>query len=473
MRAGTAYDAVVIGAGPNGLAAAVTLARAGRSVVVYEARETVGGGCRTAELTLPGFRHDVCSAIHPLALGSPFFRTVPFARLGVEWCEPPLPLAHPLGDGAAVLARSVEETAKSLGSDAGAYTRMMAPLVAGWEGTADAILGPLRVPRHPLALARFGLRAIQPAAWMARRMFRGAAARALFAGMSAHSFLRLEQPPSAAFGLVLGVLGHASGWPLPRGGSQAIADALAAYLKEMGGQIVTATPIDSLDQLPSSRAVLFDTSTRDLLRIAGERLPERYRRQLQRYRYGPGVCKVDYALDGPVPWRAADCARAGTVHVGGTLEEIAAAERAVWHGEHPERPFVLVAQQSLFDPTRAPTGMHTLWTYCHVPAGSTVDMSARIEAQIERFAPGFRDRILARCVCTAAQLERYDANAVGGDVNGGVADLWQLFTRPAPRLDPYRTPDPGIYLCSAATPPGGGVHGMCGYWAAHSALRRI
>ncbi len=471
-----AYDAIVVGSGPNGLAAAITLARAGRSVRVYEAKATVGGGARSMELTLPGFLHDVCSAIHPLGIGSPFFRSLPLEQYGLQWIQPSAPLAHPFDDGtAAILERSIEATGAGLGLDARAYQELMAPLVAHWDILADALLGPLRLQmiRHPLIMAEFGLKAIRSSQKLARSLFKGEPARALFAGMSAHSMLPLEQPPSAAFGLVLGILGHVVGWPVPRGGSQKIAGALAAYLRSLGGEIVTDTEIKSLDALPAARAILFDVTPRQLLSIAGEHLPGRYRRKLQGYRYGPGVFKVDFALDGPVPWKALECERAGTVHVGGTLEEIAAAERAVWKGEYPENPFVIVAQQSLFDPARAPEGKQTLWAYCHVPNGSTFDMTGRIEAQIERFAPGFRARILARHIMNPAELERYNANDIGGDINGGVQDLRQLFTRPTARLVPYSTPAKGIYLCSSSTPPGGGVHGMCGYFAAQAALHEV
>ncbi len=465
------YDAVVVGAGPNGLAAAITLARAGRSVLVVEAAPTVGGGTRTKELTLPGFLHDVCSAVHPLGLGSPFFRDLPLGQFGLEWIHPDLPLAHPLGgDQAAVLHRSVAATAAGLGRDGAAYRRLMGPLVRDWPKISPLVLGPLRIPRHPLAALRFGIPALLPADLLARLVFREAPARALFGGMAAHAMLPLSEPPSAAFGLVLGILAHAVGWPIPRGGSQAIADALAAYLRTLGGTIVTGERVESLDQLPPARAVLCDITPRQLLRIAGDRLPAGYRRQLGRFRYGPGVFKVDYALDGSVPWTAAACRRAGTVHVAGPLPEIVASERAVGRGRYPARPYVLVVQSSLFDPTRAPDGLQTLWTYCHVPSGGTTDMTARIEAQIERFAPGFRDRILARHVMGPQAMECYNANYVGGDINGGRAGLRQLFTRPTPSLNPYATPVPGLYLCSSSTPPGGGVHGMCGYYAAQAAL---
>lgn len=472
------YDAVVIGAGPNGLAAAITLARAGRSVLVLEARETVGGGTRSAELTLPGFVSDVCSAIHPLGAWSPLFRSLPLGDYGLDWIQPPLALAHPLDGGStAILDRSIANTAAALGRDAIAYGRLIAPLAARWDAIADGALGPLRPlhqlahPLASLALARFGLSAIRSAKGLADRRFRGEQARALFAGMAAHAMLPLEQPPSAAAGLVLGITGHVVGWPFPRGGSQRIAIALAAYLRSLGGEVITGTEITSLDAVPPARVVLCDVTPRQLCAIASERLPPSYAQRLARYRYGPGVFKVDYALDGPIPWMAEACRQAGTVHVGGTLEEIASAERAVWRGVASEHPFVLVAQQSLFDPTRAPAGKQVAWTYCHVPHGAAIDMTTRIEAQIERFAPGFRERILARHIRTPADLERYNANYVGGDINGGVQDLRQLFTRPVARVVPYSTPVPGLYICSSSTPPGGGVHGMCGYYAALAALR--
>lgn len=465
------YDAIITGSGPNGLAAAITLARAGRSVLVLEAEETIGGGTRSAELTLPGFVHDICSAIHPLAVASSFFRSLPSGDIHLEWVHPPAALAHPLDDGTAVtLERSIAATASGLGPDAAAYRRLITPLVDDWDELLSDILGPPRLPRHPLALARFGWYAIRPARGLAESRFSGERARALFAGLAAHSMLPLEEPVSAGFGLVLALLGHAVGWPLSRGGSQRIADTLADYLRSLGGEIVTGTRVISLEQLPDANTILLDVTPRQVIDIAGDRLPSRYRRQLARYRYGPGAFKIDWALDSPIPWRAKECERAATVHLGGTLAEIAASERAVWRGMHPERPFVLLTQPSLFDQSRAPAGKQTAWAYCHVPNGSTFDMTERIEAQIERFAPGFRDRVLERSVMPPAALERHNANYIGGDINGGVQDLLQLFTRPVPRLTPYATPVRGLYICSSSTPPGGGVHGMCGYFAARAAL---
>ena len=469
----SAKDAIVIGSGPNGLGAAITLAGAGRSVTVFEAQDTVGGGARSEKLTLPGFVHDVCSAVHPLAVSSPLFRSLPLERHGLAWVHPQLPLAHPLDGGtAAILHRSLDATAAALGPDEAAYRRLMSPLVRDWDKLVPQLLGPLlRVPRHPLAMARFGLRAARSARGLAERTFRDEPARALFAGLAAHSMLPLEQPLTASIGLFLGAAGHAVGWPFARGGSQAIADALADHLRSLGGEIVTGRSVDSLDDLPPADVFMLDVTPRQATRIAGSRLPDRYVRRLARYRYGPGAFKVDFALDAPIPWTAEACGRAGTVHVGGTLAEIAGAERAVAEGGHPDQPFVLVAQQSLFDPTRAPEGKHTAWAYCHVPNGSTVDMTDRIEAQIERFAPGFRERVLARRVTSPASFEQHNANYVGGDIAGGAHDGLQLLFGPALRPVPYSTPARGVYICSSSTPPGAGVHGMCGYFAARAALR--
>ena len=465
------YDAVVVGSGPNGLAAAVELARNGRSVAVLEAEDTVGGGTRSAELTLPGFVHDVGSAIHPLGYASPFFSTLPLDEHGLEWVHPPAPLAHPFDDGtAAVLERSVEETGETVGPDAAAYRSFMEPIVRDFDRIIDSLLGPPRLPRHPLALARFGLRALRSARGLAEDLFEGEKARGLFAGNAAHSFLPMEQAPSAAFGLVLSTVGHAAGWPFPKGGSQKIADALVSYLRSLGGEVYAGTRVRSVEEVPRARAVLFDVTPRQLLEISGHHFNGRYRRALGRYRYGPGVFKVDFALEGPIPWEAEGCGRAGTVHLGGTLDEISAGEAAVSRGEHPKRPFVLLAQQSLFDETRAPEDKHTVWAYCHVPNGSTVDMTERIEKQVERYAPGFRDRILAKSTMGPADLQHINSNHVGGDINGGLQDLRQLFTRPVVRLTPYSTPAGGLYICSSSTPPGGGVHGMCGFFAARAVL---
>lgn len=470
------HDAIVVGSGPNGLAAAIALARAGRSVRLVEGRDTVGGGLRTEELTLPGFRNDTCSAIHPLGVASPFLRSVPLAEHGVEWVHPPAPLAHPLDDGTAVvLGRSLEETADGLGYDGEAWLRLFRPLVAAADELVEGTLAGPRLPRHPLHMARFGRLALRSASGLARSRFRGERAQALFAGNAAHAMLPLEATATASFGLILALLGHAVGWPLPRGGSQSLADALASYLRSLGGEIEVGHQVTSLKELVVNHheLVLLDVTPRQFLALAGDRLSGRYRRALERYRYGPGVVKVDYALSGPVPWRAEACSQAGTVHLGGTLEEIAAAEADVAAGRLPGRPYVLVAQQSLFDPTRAPAGRHTLWAYTHVPNGSPLTDAtvAAIEGQLERYAPGFRDLVLGRSVLDPAALEARNPNYVGGDINGGSADLRQLFARPLARPSPYRTPIDGVYLCSSSTPPGGGVHGMCGYHAARAALR--
>jgi phytoene dehydrogenase-like protein len=466
-----AYDAVVVGAGPNGLAAACVLARAGQRVLLVEARAQAGGGVSSGELTLPGFTHDLGSAVHPFGVASPVFRSLELHRYGLRWVHPPAPLVHPLDGGRAVsLERSVAATAAGLGRDGAAYSRLVAPLARWWERIQPLVVDPLRFPAHPFAAARFGLRALWPVTLLARALFRDEPARALLAGLGGHSFLPLEAPLSGAPALVLGALGHAVGWPLPRGGAQAVADALVACLHAHGGAVRTGWRVTHLDELPPARAYLLDVTPRQLLAIAGDRLPAGYRRALGRFRHGPGVFKLDYALDGPVPWANGACARAATLHLGGTLEEIAASERAPARGQHPARPYVLLVQPTLFDPARAPAGRHTLWAYCHVPAGSTTDMTAAVEAQIERFAPGFRERILARSAMTCADMEAWNANLVGGDISGGLTDWRQLLTRPTLSLHPHRTPARGVYLCSSSTPPGPGVHGMCGAHAAAAVL---
>ena len=448
------------------------MARAGRSVLVREAQDTVGGGVRSAELTLPGFVHDVCSSIHPFVPGSPFFRTVPLAEHGVEMVESPAVVAHPFDDGtAAVLERSIDETAAQLGEDAGAYRRLMAPLAREWDKLEEAVMAPLiGLPRHPLALARFSLPALRSADGLARSTFRTERARALFAGCAAHSMVPLTRMATASFGLVLALSGHLFGWPFPRGGAQAITDAAVSYLKTLGGEVEADAPVRSLAELPAARTVLCDVTPAAFVRLAGERLSGRYRDRLLSYRRGPGAFKLDYALDGPIPWRAEECARAATVHLGATLDDLVASEEAPWRSAHAERPFVLLAQHSLFDPTRAPEGKHTAWAYCHLPNGSARDMTDRIERQIERFAPGFRDLVIRRSALPPRELERRNENLVGGDINGGAADLRQLLIRPTLAASPHATPLDGVYLCSASTPPGGGVHGMCGYLAARLAL---
>ena len=471
----TDYDAVVIGSGPNGLAAAITLARCACSVLVLEANGVLGGGVRSAESTLPGFVHDLCSAIHPLALVSPFFATLPLERYGLAWLQPEISLAHPFDDGAAACLRhSIDETTAAFASDGEAYRRLMAPLVSEWEDVVAEVLQPLlHVPRKVGALTRFGVRAIWPATILAKTWFKTEQVRALFAGIAAHSLLPLEAVASAAFGVMLGMISHVAGWPLPRGGAQSLSNALGDYFNELGGKIETNARVRRLSDLPSARAILFDVTPWQFLQIAGEVLPGGYRRRLQKFKHAPAVFKIDYALSRPVPWKAEQCRGAGTVHLGGTLNEIANAEHAVASGNIPERPFVLVAQPSIFDRTRAPDNMHTLWTYCHLPYGATFDMSARIEGQIERFAPGFRSHVLARKVSGPGDLEKSNANLVGGDINGGASNLRQLIARPILSSVPYRTPLRGVYLCSSSTPPGGGVHGMCGYHAARAALRDL
>lgn len=467
------YDAVVVGAGPNGLAAGITLARAGRSVLVVEAADTIGGGTRSAEVTEPGFVHDICSAVHPLLMGSPFFRDQPLVSHGLHLAHPLTPLAHPLDDGtAAVMDQDVKGTASALGADGPAYERLMAPLARNADAIVDAVLRAPSIPHHPFKAVGFGLHNLHTAAGLAQSKFKGAHARALHAGIAAHAMLPLDRLPTAGVGLFLGLLGHAYGWPVVRGGSQRIADALGAELMSLGGDIKTGWRVERFEELPAADVVLFDLTPRQVLAIAGDRFPGRYRRRLERFRYGAGVFKIDWALDGPVPWTAEACHDAGTVHIGGTLPEVAAAEDAVAKGRHPDRPFVLFAQPDVADLSRSPEGKSTAWGYCHVPAGSTVDMTTAIEDQVERFAPGFRDRIIGRSVMGPAAMETHNANYIGGDINGGVQDLRQLFTRPVARWPIYSTPDPSIWLCSSSTPPGGGVHGMCGRNAAEAVLRR-
>jgi phytoene dehydrogenase-like protein len=467
----TNVDAIVIGSGPNGLAAAIELARAGLKVRVYEANQTIGGGARSGELTLPGFKHDLCSAVHPLAAGSPYFSKLPLHKYGWEFIQPPIALAHPFDDGtAAVLDRSLDITSKNLGRDQRAYHQLITPFVERWSTLAEDLLGPPRFPRHPLTTARFGIHAIRSAKGFAESKFREDKTRALFAGLAAHSFLSLDRLATAAFGLVLGVLAHVNGWPIAKGGSQSISNALAAYFKDLGGEIVTNRRVQSLSELPATKAALCDVTPRQLLSLAGESLPSAFGHRLTRYTYGPAAFKIDWALSDPVPWKASECSKAATIHLGGSFSEILLSEKLATSGQHAEKPFMILAQPSLFDSTRAPEGKHTLWAYCHVPNSSTVDMTERMENQIERFAPGFRDCILARTVTTPALLEQHNANLIGGDINGGSQHLAQMFTRPTARL--YSTPVKGLYLCSSSTPPGGGVHGLCGYNAARVALRK-
>jgi phytoene dehydrogenase-like protein len=461
---------VVVGAGPNGLAAAIVAAQAGFTVEVFEAEADPGGAARTLPLTLPGFLHDFGSAVHPMAAASPFFQSLPLRAHGLDWIHAPTPLAHPLDDGSAVtLERDLEVTAKRLGPDSSAWRDLFRPLAAQWNDLAAEILQPIvHLPRHPWLLAQFGLRALMPATKFANFYFREAKSKALFAGMAAHSFLALDEPMSAAVGLVLGATAHAVGWPIPRGGAGAIAKALVAHLRSLNGTVTTSKRVEQLSALGGYRFALCDVTPRQLLRLSA--FPDSYTRQLQSYRYGAGVFKVDYAMSSPIPWKAHECARASTVHVGGSMEEVAASEKAVRSGQQSDKPFVLVSQPSLFDPSRAPAGKHVAWAYCHVPNGSTIDMLPRLEAQIERFAPGFRDCVIARRVWGPAELEARDANLVGGDINGGVADWRQLLLRPTWRQ--YATARPEVYLCSSSTPPGGGVHGMCGFNAATLAVQR-
>ena len=471
--------AIVIGSGPNGLSAAIVLAQAGVAVDVYEAETIPGGACRTLELTLPGFLHDFGSAVHPMAAGSPFFQSLPLEKYGFEWIYSPTPLAHPFPDGtAATLEQSVSHQATTLGEDGPAWKRLFEPLAAQWPNIRDAILRPFTpfsapIWKHPLLMARFGIPALLPATTLARTLFKGERARGLFSGLAAHSFLSLDAPLSASFGLVLGTVGHAVGWPIPRGGSQAITRALVAHLESLGGTLHLDHRVENIADLPPAGVIIGDITPKQLLALAGRRFTPAYRRKLRMYRYGPAAFKIDYALNAPIPWKAQECLRAATVHVGGSMDEIAASERAMARGRAVGKPFLLVAQPSLFDDSRVPGGSssHTAWVYCHVPNGSAIDMLAAIEAQLERFAPGFRDCILAKNVLTPAGLQSMDANLIGGDINGGAMDAAQFVLRPTRRF--YKTSAPGIFLCSASTPPGGGVHGMCGHNAARDALRYL
>ncbi|MEO5683891.1 MAG: NAD(P)/FAD-dependent oxidoreductase [Chitinophagaceae bacterium] len=467
------YDAIVVGSGPNGLSAAITLQQAGLTVLLVEAKDTIGGGMRSAQLTLPGFNHDICSAIHPMAVLSPFFAGLPLRQHGLEYIYPGIAAAHPFDDGsAAAIQRNINHTAASLGKDGPAYLQLIGTTVHDWPKIGMDALSPLHFPKHPLLMARFGVHALQPATWLAKK-FETEKAKGLWAGMAAHAIQPLSNTATSAVGLVLMAAAHLKGWPLPKGGAMSIGNALASLFISLGGKIETNFYVRSLDQLPSAHAVLFDVTPRQLLKIAGHRFSTLYKWQLERYRYGMGVFKVDWALDAPIPFTNADCRLAGTVHIGNTFAEIASAEQQTSNGENPDKPFVLLAQQSLFDASRAPAGKHTAWAYCHTPSGSVKDMTAAIENQIERFAPGFRDRILAKHTMNTAQIEQYNPNYVGGDINGGIADIRQLFTRPVLRRSPYTTSAKGIFICSSSTAPGGGVHGMCGHHAAKKVLKNI
>lgn len=468
------YDICIIGSGPNGLAAASVLAGSGLSVLILEASDTIGGGLRTKELTLPGFHHDVCSAAHPMGILSPYLKTLPLEKHGLKWIEPEASVAHPLdGESAVLLKLSLEETAKELGKDKRSYIKLLSPFLKNPEGLLSDALAPLGVPKHPFLLARFGLLGLQPAKSLANSWFKEERAKALFAGCAGHAIFPLEKFLSGALGLLFSLTGHVRSWPVVEGGSAMIARSLESYLKGLGVKIQTNYKVSSLAQLPKTKAVLFDTSPDQLGSVAGNTLSSSYIQRISSYKYGPGVFKMDWALDGPIPWKDPNCLKASTVHVGGKLSEIASAESEVWSGKHPDRPYMLVVQQSQFDPTRAPNGKHTGYAYCHVPSGSTKDMTEILENQIERFAPGFKDRILARHSMNTKDFYSYNLNYVGGAITGGAADLPQAFFRPIARMNPYTTPNPHIYICSASTPPGGGVHGMCGYYAAKTVLKKI
>ena len=466
------YDAVIIGSGPNGVSAATVLAQKGLKVLMVEAKETVGGGCRSAELTLPGFVHDICSSIHPLGLGSPYWRTLELEKHGLRWIHPTACYAHPLDTGeAGVVYRSIEATALTLGRDGQAYIDLMYSLNPHWELVCEAVLNPLKMFRHPIQLGLFGAKALLSAQCLVDTYFQDEAARALIAGVCAHSELPFTAPASASFGLVLGATAHILGWPMPEGGAQKLINALVSYYEGLGGEVVTDCPVASLSELPDARIILCDISPKQLVAIAGDKLPSGYANQLLSYTYGPGVFKLDHALAGPIPWTNPECSKAGTVHLGGSFEELAESERNCWKGRISQHPYVLLVQNANFDRSRAPQGKYTSWAYCHVTNGSKYDMTPYIENQIERFAPGFKDLILARHTLSPSTIENYNANYIGGDINGGAFILSQLLTRPVIRAIPYATPVKGLYLCSASTPPGGGVHGMCGYYAAHAALR--
>jgi phytoene dehydrogenase-like protein len=468
------YDAIIVGSGPNGLAAAITLAQNNLKVLVVEANENIGGGLRSAELTLPGYIHDICSAIHPLCFASPFFKTLPLAKFGLEWIQPEACLAHPLDDGSSVLLyKSLDDTVSNLDEDGKKYKKIFSYFINKWESISKDILSPLKIPSNPITLSRFVFHAVQSAKYFAEKKFNGIRARSLFMGLAGHSVLQLNKPLTSAVGIVLGILGHYAGWPFPKGGSKMIASSMASYFISLGGDIKTNFYVRNINDLPLANAYLFDTDPKQLAEIAGKKLPSLYIRQLQKYRLGPGIFKVDWALSSPIPFKSRECLRAGTVHIGNTYKEIINSEQLVWENKHPEKPFVLLAQQSLFDSTRAPEDNHTAWAYCHVPNGSTFDMTERIENQIERFAPGFKDCILAKHTMNTKDYQEYNPNLKGGDITGGVQDIQQIFTRPTFRVSPYSTPTENIYICSASTPPGGGVHGMCGYHAAKAALKKI
>ncbi|EAZ80395.1 phytoene desaturase family protein [Algoriphagus machipongonensis] len=466
------YDAIIVGSGPNGLAAGIALAQKGKKIKIIEASDTVGGGARTKFLTLPGYKHDVCSAIHPMAMASPFFTTLPLEKYGLKWITPRFPVAHPLdNEPAVIMDLDIHKTASELGIDSAAYLKLFSPIIKDFNDLLPDLLGPFNpIPKSPIKVAKFGLNAIRSASSLVNSKFKGDRSRALFAGLAAHSIQPLDNTATSAIALVLGAAGHAVGWPLPEGGSQSLSNALAEHFTYLGGEIETGKMITSVDQLSEAKAVLFDITPKQILSIAENQIPKSYAKKLKSYRYGPGVFKLDLALDGPIPWKDENCSKAATVHIGGTFEEIAEAESQVFEGKHPEKPFVLLTQQSFFDQSRAPEGKHTVWCYCHVPNGSTRDMTQQIEDQIERFAPGFKDLILSRNKMNAADMQTYNPNYIGGDINGGIQDLRQLYTRPVNLFDPYRIPNTSYFICSSSSPPGGGVHGMCGYHAAQAVL---